>query len=102
MDESIEVKLAALTQKVDTHDKEIDELKKDRSVIIRVEAKQDYIIGTINDLKKSIENLSGSQASNTQLENKTWSPIVMALIKLLGTAITVIGTAFGVVKLTGN
>lgn len=49
----------------------------------------------ISEIKSDLKNRNGS-------ESKTWSPIVLELIKALTTAITVIGAVVGAIKFAGK
>jgi len=81
-------------KQLDDHEERIRNLEQDRA-----ETKV-YMKMALEKIDKMDAKLSNIHPPPE--ESKTWSPIVIELIKALTTAITVIGTVVGVLKFAGK
>lgn len=56
----------------------------------------------VKEIKEDLTEIKSDIKKGSQGDNKTWSPIVLELIKALTTAITVIGAIVGALKFAGK
>lgn len=56
----------------------------------------------IKEIKEDLTEIKSDIKKRTEADNRSWSPIVLELIKAITMAITVIGAIAGVLKFSGK